>query len=170
MKMVLVMRLRMVVVKIKIVVVIRFRMEVMMVKIMMMVIMVTREEERRRQNAAAEERGEKLERENNLLKLKVLLFISRCFGLYYSWSCQVEILLDMLAQKTAETSLQVKEKSCRTKKLGRGYNRYHFCWKITSFVLNFVWSQKNVSIFITFAFSRIPRLRGCGAVLSLESP
>jgi len=50
-----------------------------------------REEERRRQNAAAEERGEKLERENNLLKLKV------------------EILLDMLAQKTAETSLQDSE-------------------------------------------------------------
>jgi len=49
-----------------------------------------REEERRRQNAA-EERGEKLERENNLLKLKV------------------EILLDMLAQKTAETSLQDSE-------------------------------------------------------------
>ena len=75
--------------------------------VMMVVIVVNREEERRRQNAAAEERGEKLERENNLLKLKVLLFISRCFGLYYSWSCQVEILLDMLAQKTAETSLQV---------------------------------------------------------------
>ena len=54
-----------------------------------------------------DEEREKLERENNLLKLKVLLFINRCFGLYYSWSCQVEILLDMLAQKTAETSLQV---------------------------------------------------------------
>merc|ERR1712037_888517 len=50
-----------------------------------------KEEERRRQAAAAEERGEKLERENNLLRLKV------------------EILLDMLAQKTAETSLQDSE-------------------------------------------------------------
>lgn len=39
---------------------------------MIVVIVVTREEERRRQNAA-EERGEKLERENNLLKLKVFL-------------------------------------------------------------------------------------------------
>ena len=81
-------------------------------------IVVTREEERRRQNAAAEERGEKLERENNLLKLKVLLFISRCFGLYYSWSCQVEILLDMLAQKTAETSLQVQKKLRNKKNIG----------------------------------------------------
>merc|ERR1712037_362151 len=39
----------------------------------------------------SEQRGEKLERENNLLRLKV------------------EILLDMLAQKTAETSLQDSE-------------------------------------------------------------
>ena len=106
-------------------------------------IVVTREEERRRQNAAAEERGEKLERENNLLKLKVLLFISRCFGLHYSWSCQVEILLDMLAQKTAETSLQVQKKLRNKKKWGEGITAfYHFCWKITSFVLKLCFALK----------------------------